>query len=99
MAKAGRKPKGEYSGKSAVFSTRIRPDTRDALWQAAKASGRTLSQEVEFRLRRSIDEDGELVLAPLVRKGLEQLPAEPAEPPTIGKAASVDSNSHDQTLV
>ena len=53
----GPAPKGEYSGKSSVFSTRIRPDLRQGLEKAAKQSGRSLSQEVEFRLRRSFVED------------------------------------------
>jgi uncharacterized protein (DUF1778 family) len=51
---AGRKPKGEFAGKSATITTRIRPDTRDALEEAAQVSGRSLSQEVEFRLRASL---------------------------------------------
>jgi hypothetical protein len=51
---AGRKPKGEYTGKSATITTRIRPDTRDALEKAARANGRSLSQEVEFRLRAGL---------------------------------------------
>jgi hypothetical protein len=54
---AGRKPKGEYSGKSLVFSTRISPELRGALEKAAKSSGRSLSQEVEHRLRGSFIED------------------------------------------
>src|SRR5436190_20191158 len=53
----GPRPKGEYAGKSSVFSTRIRPDLRKNLERAAKASGRSLSQEVEHRLRRSFVED------------------------------------------
>ena len=57
MGKRGPAPKGEYTNKSAVFSTRLRKDTRDALTQAANQSGRSLSQEVEHRLRRSFDED------------------------------------------
>jgi hypothetical protein len=52
---AGRKPKGEFAGKSATITTRIRPDTRAALEAAADASKRSLSQEVEYRLRRSLD--------------------------------------------
>src|SRR2546423_3193307 len=56
MAK-GPAPRGEYVGKSSVFSTRIRPDLRKKLEQAAKKSGRSLSQEIEHRLRRSFDED------------------------------------------
>lgn len=47
----GRKPKGEISGKSAVFSTRITPETRAALEAAARKNGRSLSQEIERRLR------------------------------------------------
>src|SRR5438094_547490 len=50
----GRKPKGEFSGKSATFSTRITPNLRKALDAAAKKSGRSLSQEVEHRLADSI---------------------------------------------
>jgi len=57
MAKRGAKPKGEYAGKSGVLSTRIRQDTRDALQSAKNQSGRSLSQEIEYRLRRSFDED------------------------------------------
>lgn len=53
----GRKPKGEYSGKNAVFSTRITDELRQQLKEASKTSGRSLSQEVEYRLRRSFDTD------------------------------------------
>jgi hypothetical protein len=56
MAK-GPAPRGEYVGKSSVFSTRIRPDLRQKLEQAAKKTGRSLSQEIEHRLRRSFVED------------------------------------------
>jgi hypothetical protein len=56
----GPSPKGEYVGKSSVFSTRIRPDLRKRLEQAAKLSGRSLSQEVEHRLRRSFIEDDKI---------------------------------------
>jgi hypothetical protein len=51
---AGRKPKGEFTGKSATITTRIRPDTRDALEKVARANRRSLSQEVEFRLRAGL---------------------------------------------
>lgn len=60
MGKRGPAPKGEYAGKSKVLSTRIRPDTRAALSKAAKTSGRSLSQEIEHRLRRSFSEDAEI---------------------------------------
>jgi hypothetical protein len=53
----GPRPKGEYAGKSSVFSTRIRPILRKSLEKAAKTSGRSLSQEVEHRLSRSFVED------------------------------------------
>jgi hypothetical protein len=58
MGKRGPVPKGEYAGKSQVLSTRIRPDTREKLEEAARNSGRSLSQEIEHRLRRTfIDDD------------------------------------------
>lgn len=57
MARRGPVPRGEYSNKSTVLSTRIRQDTRAAMENAAKQSGRSLSQEIEYRLRRSFDED------------------------------------------
>lgn len=50
---AGRKPKGEIKGQAAWLSTRLAPDTRAKLEEAAKASGRSLSQEVGMRLRQS----------------------------------------------
>lgn len=57
MAERGRKPKGNYKQKTQVFSSRIRADTKAALEEAAKNSGQSLSQEIEYRLRRSFDED------------------------------------------
>ena len=61
MGKRGPAPKGEYGGKigrTAVLSTRLQPDTRARLSAAAKANKRSLSQELEHRLRGSfIDED------------------------------------------
>jgi hypothetical protein len=61
MGKRGPQPKGEYGrniGRTAVLSTRIQPDTRARLSQAARANRRSLSQELEHRLRRSfINED------------------------------------------
>jgi hypothetical protein len=49
----GRPPKGDFHNKSAVFSTRITPETRAAIEAAADASGRSISQEVEQRLKDS----------------------------------------------
>lgn len=57
MAGKGATPKGEYVGKSKVFSTRIRPDLRRKLDSSSKKSGRSVSQEVEHRLRRSFMDD------------------------------------------
>jgi hypothetical protein len=61
MGKRGPQPKGEYghkTGRTAVLSTRLQPDTRARLVAAAKSSGRSLSQELEHRLRRTfIDDD------------------------------------------
>jgi uncharacterized protein (DUF1778 family) len=53
----GRKPKGPLKGKSATITTRITPETRVALEEAAAASGRSLSQEIEIRLRHSVGPD------------------------------------------
>jgi hypothetical protein len=53
----GRKPRGEFRGKSAVLTTRITQETRDALESAAAASRKSLSQEIESRLRESLTPD------------------------------------------
>src|SRR5215831_11735233 len=50
---AGRKPRGEFHGKTAMLTTRITPGTRAALDRAVQKSGRSLSQEVERRLDAS----------------------------------------------
>jgi hypothetical protein len=47
---AGRPPRGEFTDKRAALMTRITPKTRAALERAAAKSGRSLSQEAEFRL-------------------------------------------------
>ena len=57
MGKRGPAPKGDYSDKTEVFSTRIRPDLKQRLQTAAAENGRSVSQEVERRLRRSFDDD------------------------------------------
>jgi hypothetical protein len=54
---AGRKPRGEFKGKSATLTTRIMPETRAAMQRAAQKSGRSLSQEVERRLNDSVLND------------------------------------------
>jgi hypothetical protein len=48
---AGRKPRGEYPGKTETLTTRIRPETRKGLECAAAKHERSLSQEVETGLR------------------------------------------------
>jgi hypothetical protein len=53
----GRKPRGEFRGKSATLTTRITAGTREALDRAAEKNNRSLSQEVERRLRDSIQKD------------------------------------------
>src|SRR5437764_2003320 len=60
MGKRGPQPKGEYGtkiGRTAVLSTRLQPETRALLIAATKTSGRSLSQELEHRLRRTFSED------------------------------------------
>ena len=61
MAKRGRRPEGEYPEKKQVFSSRIREDTLEMLRRAAAKSGRSLSQEFEFRLRGALDEDEKII--------------------------------------
>ena len=64
MGKRGPQPKGEYGGKirrTAVLSTRLQPDTRARLSEAAKVSGRSVSQELEHRLRRTFTDDDKAV--------------------------------------
>jgi hypothetical protein len=61
MGKRGPAPTGEYGDKSQVLSTRIRADTRAALVAAAENSGRSLSQEIEHRLRRTFTDDENIV--------------------------------------
>lgn len=64
MGKRGPQPKGEYGGKirrTAVLSTRLQPDTRARLSEAAKANRRSLSQELEHRLRGSFIQDDNVV--------------------------------------
>jgi hypothetical protein len=64
MGKRGPQPKGEYGRKTArtaVLSTRLQPDTRARLLKTAKANRRSLSQELEHRLRRTFVEDDKTV--------------------------------------
>ena len=59
-ATRGRPPTGSISGKSSVFTTRIRPDLRAKLDVAAKEAGHSLSQEVERRLSDSFVQEGRM---------------------------------------
>lgn len=51
---AGRKPRGEYAGKTATITTRITPAVRAGLEREARRNGRSLSQEIEKRLDDSL---------------------------------------------
>jgi hypothetical protein len=53
-------PKGEYAGKAKTINTRATPELRDWLEKAAKKSGRSLSQEIETRLRSTFREEEKL---------------------------------------
>lgn len=57
MGKRGPEPKSKHGGKTQVLSTRIMPDIRARLDEAAKESGRPLSEEIARRLRRTFEED------------------------------------------
>lgn len=59
-ASRGRPPKGEITGKSSVFTTRIRPELRSKLENSAQNSGRSLSQEVERRINDSFIQEGRM---------------------------------------
>ena len=49
--RSGTKPRGEFPGKSATFTTRIQPETRRALDSYAKASGKSVSVVAERLLK------------------------------------------------
>lgn len=51
----GRKPSGAYTGQTAVFSTRMTPALRKMIEKSAKKNRRSLTQEVEDRLRKSFE--------------------------------------------
>jgi hypothetical protein len=51
---AGRKPQGEFSGKTAKLTMRITPATRTDLERFAEKRGLSLSQAAELHLRRSL---------------------------------------------
>jgi hypothetical protein len=53
----GPKPRGEKESKRSAFTTRLTPETREALEQAAKNHNRSISQEAEFLLERALDRE------------------------------------------
>ncbi len=55
--KRGPRPRGPYADKRKTLTTRITNKTRENLDAAAKATDRSLSQEIEFRLERSFLQD------------------------------------------
>ena len=64
MGKRGPQPKGEYGGKigrTAVLSTQASAGYPRRLCSGGETSGRSLSQELEHRLRRTFIEDDKAV--------------------------------------
>ena len=57
---AGRKPRGEFIGKTRGRSRQDHAAKREALERAAQESGRSLSQEIEHRLDVSIKRDRDM---------------------------------------
>jgi hypothetical protein len=53
----GRKPVGEFKGKTATLTTRITPQLRTALERRANKNRRSLSQEIERCLRDAVWQD------------------------------------------
>lgn len=57
MGKRGPKAADEYEGKTKVYSSRMTADLDNALRRAMKISKRSFSGEIEYRLRRSFEDD------------------------------------------
>ena len=57
----GRPPIKSGKPKRASFNTRLRDETKRGLEAAAEASGRSLSEEIEFRLEQSFRDASEMV--------------------------------------
>jgi len=53
----GRPPKAKEDRKAVNFTFRSRGQMRERLEKAAAASGRSISEEIEFRLNQSFDEE------------------------------------------
>ncbi len=58
--KPGPKPRGPFADKRRTLTTRITDRTRQRLEDAAAATDRSLSQEIEMRLERSFAEEANL---------------------------------------
>src|SRR6516162_1316632 len=56
----GRPPLDPQKAKRASFNTRLRPALKVALEAAAEKQGRSLSEEIESRLERSLEEERQL---------------------------------------
>jgi hypothetical protein len=56
----GRPPLEPGKAKRAAFNARLRPALKLALETAARQQGRSLSEEIEFRLERSLDQERHL---------------------------------------
>jgi hypothetical protein len=56
----GRPPLEPGKAKRAAFNTRLRPSLKLALEAAAKQEGRSLSEEIEFRLERSLEDQRQI---------------------------------------
>jgi hypothetical protein len=59
----GRPPLAPGKAKRASFNTRLRPSLKVVLEAAATQQGRSLSEEIEYRLERSLDDQRHLVEA------------------------------------
>ena len=77
--KPGPKPKGPFKDRSAVLTTRLSQETRDALEEAAEKSGRSLGQEAEFRImnsliseKRALENTKEITAAVIMAFGLDE---------------------------
>ena len=64
----GRPPKTDAERKSRNLTFRSRGDLRDRLQEAAQRSGRSLSEEIEYRLWKSIVDDDKRLLVELQKK-------------------------------
>ena len=79
----GRKPHGEFPGKAATFTTRIQPETRRALDEAARLSRRSVSATAEYVLKQGLrkpsGEPRNLALATAIELLVENIERETKE--------------------